>query len=155
MIPRRMGPPADGLDPPPDEPGFFDPGLVGFADSLAGARVLRWWRREVEAAARSSIAGENVSRPLPVLDAGLLWFGHQRVTDPGLGVARWNRDERALRLGDQGWEVRGHPLRLVRYEELGAGAPPGPWSDLAGQHAGWVESRTRASDRDQADTDAR
>lgn len=137
VIPRRLAPPADGADRADDGPGFFDPGLLAVAPTLACARFLRWWRREVERVA----ATEPGQAALPSIDQGLLWFGHRRVVDPGLGVARWNRDERHLRLGVQGWEVRGHPLRLVRTDGLAEGAPTGPWTDLAGQHAGWVAAR--------------
>jgi hypothetical protein len=79
--------------------GVIEPGLIAFADGPATRRVLRWWKR-----AAASPGTERLADLLPALGAAV-------VRDPGLGVSRWNLDERVISDGAYGPMANDAPLR--------------------------------------------
>jgi hypothetical protein len=103
VVPRILDVACTGGEPVDARPvlraGVIEPGLIAFSDGPATRRVLRWWKR-----AAAGTGAERLTDLLPALGAAV-------VRDPGLGVSRWNLDERVISDGAYGPLANDAPLR--------------------------------------------
>ncbi len=107
--------PRDGLVPSEKTirlAGVFNLGFI--AVSREAASFLAWWavrlRRECRIAFEQGLFVDQ-----RWIDFVPSYFDHTVLSDQGYNVAYWNLYERELKLGADGYEVNGGPLRFFHY----------------------------------------
>jgi glycosyltransferase involved in cell wall biosynthesis len=107
--------PRDGLLPSEETirlAGVFNLGFIAVSRD-AGA-FLAWWCDRLRRECRVEIdAGLFVDQRW--IDFVPSYFDHTVLVDEGYNVAYWNLYERDVKLGSDGYEVNGRPLRFFHY----------------------------------------
>jgi glycosyltransferase involved in cell wall biosynthesis len=107
--------PRDGLLPSEETirlAGTFNLGFIAVSRD-AGA-FLAWWSERLRRECRVEIeAGLFVDQKW--IDFVPSYFDHTVLVDDGYNVAYWNLFERDVKLGTEGYEVNGRPLRFFHY----------------------------------------
>ncbi len=107
--------PRDGLLPSEETirlAGVFNLGFIAVSRD-AGA-FLAWWSERLRRECRVEIeAGLFVDQRW--IDFVPSYFDHSVLIDEGYNVAYWNLFERDVKLGADGYEVNGRPLRFFHY----------------------------------------
>jgi glycosyltransferase involved in cell wall biosynthesis len=107
--------PRDGLLPSEKTirlAGVFNLGFIAL--SREAGPFLSWWadrlRRECRIAFEDGLFVDQ-----RWIDFVPSYFDHAIVSDPGYNVAYWNLYEREMKLGANGYEVNGRPLRFFHF----------------------------------------
>ena len=107
--------PRDGLLPSEKTirlAGVFNLGFIAL--SREAGPFLSWWadrlRRECRIAFEDGLFVDQ-----RWIDFVPSYFDHAIVSDPGYNVAYWNLYEREVKLGADGYEVNGRPLRFFHF----------------------------------------
>ncbi|MGO9872540.1 MAG: glycosyltransferase family 4 protein [Acidimicrobiia bacterium] len=107
--------PRDGLLPSEKTirlAGVFNLGFI--AVSREADSFLSWWADRLARECRIAFE-EGLFVDQRWIDFVPSYFDHAIVSDPGYNVAYWNLFERELKLGVDGYEVNGRPLRFFHY----------------------------------------
>jgi glycosyltransferase involved in cell wall biosynthesis len=107
--------PRDGLLPSEETirlAGVFNLGFIAVSRD-AGA-FLAWWCERLRRECRVAI-GSGLFVDQRWIDFVPSYFDHTVLIDEGYNVAYWNLYERDVKLGSDGYEVNGLPLRFFHY----------------------------------------
>jgi len=107
--------PRDGLIPSEQTirlAGVFNLGFV--AVSRDAAPFLAWWSERLRRECRVAVA-QGLFVDQRWIDFVPAYFEHTVLLDEGYNVAYWNLYDRAVKLGADGYEVNGRPLRFYHY----------------------------------------
>ncbi len=131
LVPRLLAADGDGAAVAADrvvaERGRFDEGFLAVGPDAAP--MVAWWE------AHSLAAGPPYGPTMLDLAAGL--FSHEVCEHPGIGVAPWNIERRALAASGTGSTVRGQPLLAARFTGLDPHEPE-VWCRRTGARDGWT-----------------
>jgi len=115
--------PRDGLIPSEETirlAGVFNLGFI--AVSHAAGSFLSWWSERLRRECRIAFA-DGLFVDQRWIDFVPSYFDHTVLIDEGYNVAYWNLFERAVKIGEHGYEVNGRPLRFFHYSGFDPLAP--------------------------------
>jgi hypothetical protein len=115
--------PRDGLIPSEQTirlAGVFNLGFI--AVSRDAGSFLSWWAERLRRECRVAIA-EGLFVDQRWIDFVPSYFEHTVLIDEGYNVAYWNLHERAVKIGAEGYEANGRPLRFFHFSGFDPLAP--------------------------------
>jgi glycosyltransferase involved in cell wall biosynthesis len=92
--------------------GVFNLGFI--AVSRAAEPFLSWWSERLRRECRIAVE-QGLFVDQRWVDFVPSYFDHAVLSDEGYNVAYWNMHERDVKLGPDGYEVNGRPLRFLHY----------------------------------------
>ncbi len=107
--------PRDGLLPSEQTirlAGVFNLGFI--AVSRDAGEFLSWWSERLRRECRIAVE-QGLFVDQRWIDFVPSYFDHAVLFDEGYNVAYWNMHEREIKLGADGYEVNGGPLRFMHY----------------------------------------
>jgi glycosyltransferase involved in cell wall biosynthesis len=107
--------PRDGLLPSEQTirlAGVFNLGFI--AVSRGADEFLSWWSERLRRECRIAV-DQGLFVDQRWIDFVPSYFDHAVLHDVGYNVAYWNMHEREVKLGSDGYEVNGRPLRFLHY----------------------------------------
>ena len=115
--------PRDGLIPSEKTirlAGVFNLGFI--AVSRDAGSFLSWWSERLRRECRVEI-DEGLFVDQRWIDFVPSYFDHTVLIDEGYNVAYWNLYEREVKIGSEGYEANGRPLRFFHYSGFDPLAP--------------------------------
>jgi glycosyltransferase involved in cell wall biosynthesis len=92
--------------------GVFNLGFI--AVSRESESFLAWWSERLRRECRVAVE-QGLFVDQRWIDFVPTLFEHRVLVDPGYNVAYWNLYDREIKLGADGYEVHGEPLRFLHY----------------------------------------